>query len=154
MEVAIEVLAPRTAVLLRHVGPYTEVVAAFGRLSEWFDATGRFGPETGVLGFSHDSPLLVPAEKLRYDAAFTVPEPVADLPEGFRCETVLGGRYAVAIHKGAFAGMGESFGRIFDEWLPGSGERFACGKPCAELYLSPWNTPEAELRTKIGVPLL
>lgn len=154
MDTTIETLAPRTAVLLRHVGPYTGVAAAFGRLSEWLEATGRFGPGTEVLGFSYDSPFLVPAEKLRYDAAFTVAEPVAELPEGFRCETVLGGRYAVAIHEGAFTGMAESFRLIFDEWLPASGERFAFEKPCAELYLSPWNTPEADLRTKIGVPLL
>ena len=153
MDVTIEVLAPRVAVVLRHVGPYTGVVTAFERLTEWLDATGRFGPGTTALGFSYDSPLLVPPEKLRYDAAFTLPEPVADLPEGFRCETVLGGRYAVAIHKGAFTGMGDSFRRIFEEWMPTSGERFAADKPCAEIYLSPYNTPEEDLRTKIGVPL-
>lgn len=153
MDVAIETFGPEPAVLLRHVGPYENVVDAYKRMYAWFGETGMDGPDTKVLGLSHDDPEQVVAEELRYDVCFTTPVLVTETPDDMRAEILPGGRYATYLHKGSYAGFTDAFQRLFCLWLPQSDEELA-DRPCMERYLNdPMDTPEPELLTKLCIPL-
>jgi AraC family transcriptional regulator len=73
-------------------------------------------------------------------------------PEGIQKQEIGGGRYAVVVHKGGYDKLGDTYCRLFGQWLPGSGEEPA-GPPC-EIYLTcPDSTPEEEAVTEIRLPL-
>ena len=153
MDVTIETFPAEPAVLLRHIGPYEQVVDAYKQMYGWFGGTGMYGPETKILGLSHDDPEQVAAEQLRYDVCFTTPAMVEETPDDIRAEMLPGGRYAVYLHKGSYAGFSHAFQRLFCLWLPESGEELA-DRPCMEWYLNdPMDTPEPELLTKLCIPL-
>ncbi len=46
----------------------------------------------------------------------------AALPHGVTTRHIPGGRYAVFTHRGSTEMLGETFGYIYSEWLPASGE--------------------------------
>jgi AraC family transcriptional regulator len=153
MEVRIETFPDRLAVCARHLGPYNEVGPTFGRMFGWMSGAGLLGPDTLVMGLSYDNPETQRPEELRYDVCFSVKEPVANLPEGVRLETLRGGRYAVHTLHGPYSGMNAAFRRMFGLWLPESGEEVD-DRPCMEIYLNdPTQVPDAELRTELCIPL-
>lgn len=150
--VEIRELAPKRLVFLRHVGPYNEVGATWGRLMMWAGMRGLLGPGTEHLGLSHDDPDVTPSGKIRYDAAVTVNRPVQ--PEGeFGVMELPGGKYAVVAHKGPYENLSETYRRIYGGWLPKSGYELR-DTPGFEQYLnSPQNTKPEDLMTLIHVPL-
>jgi AraC family transcriptional regulator len=153
MDVVIETFPSEPAVLLRHVGPYENVVNAYKRMFGWFGETGMYSLETKILGLSHDDPEQVAAERLRYDVCFTTPTMVTETPGDMRAEMLPGGCYAVYLHKGSYSGFSDAFQRLFCLWLPESGEELA-DRPCVEWYLNdPMDTSEPELLTKLCIPL-
>ena len=78
--VEVKELPPMRIVFLRHVGPYTQVGATWGRLMAWAGRRGLLGPGMKLIGIVHDDPDVTPPDKVRYDAAVTVNRPVQ--PEG------------------------------------------------------------------------
>jgi AraC family transcriptional regulator len=93
-----------------------------------------------------------PGESARYDAAIIVPEPIA-IPEGLVEERIPGGRYARAVHTGPYEGLGETWGAFTGQWLTESGNTLRDGV-CFEVYRdSPADTPEADLRTELYIPI-
>ena len=58
-------LAPTRLVFLRHVGPYGEVGATWGRLMMWAGMRGLLGPGMKMIGIVHDDPEVTPPEKVR-----------------------------------------------------------------------------------------
>ena len=143
---------PMPVVFLRHVGPYHEVGATWGRLMMWAGMRGLLGPGMKLIGIVHDDPDVTPADNIRYDAAVTVSRPVQ--PEGdFGVMEIAAGRYAVATHKGPYEELGKAYQQIFGGWLPKSGYVLR-EVPAFEQYLnSPQNTPPEELLTLIHIPL-
>jgi len=153
MDVTIETFGPEPAVLLRHVGPYENVVNAYKPMFSWYGETGMYGPNTKILGLSHDDPEQVAAEEPRYDVCFTTPTLLTDTPDDIKAEMLPGGRYAVYLHKGSYSGFTDAFQRMFCLWLPQSGEELA-DRPCMERYLNDtMDTPEPEFLTKLCMPL-
>jgi AraC family transcriptional regulator len=150
--VEVKTLPPQQIVFLRHIGPYNQVSAAWGRLGMWAGMRGLIGPSTRFLGVSWDDPEITPPEKLRYDAAITISRPVQ--PEGEIGVTELpGGEYATLQHKGPYENLSATYRLIFGGWLPASSRELR-DVPCFELYLnSPQNTPPEQLLTVIHVPL-
>ena len=130
MDVRIETLDPIQVARIRHIGPYNEVGPCFERLFRW---AGGLGVPTGrVLTLSYDNPETVAPEALRSDACVelrTEEEP----PPGIVLGPVGGGRFAVFRLTGPYEGIAGAYGRLFEEWLPASGESMADG-PCMELY--------------------
>ena len=64
-----------------------------------------------------------------------------------------GGPYAVALHRGAYARLGETYAHVCGVWAPKSGREFRV-EPCLEFYRNDCDTtPEAELVTEVCVPL-
>jgi AraC family transcriptional regulator len=150
--IEIKTLAPQLIVFLRHVGPYDQVGATWGRLAMWAGMRGLIGPASRFLGVSWDDPEITPPEKLRYDAAITLSRPIP--PEGeFGVTELAGGEYATLLHKGPYEGLSASYRAIFGGWLPASGRELR-DAPCFEHYLnSPQNARPEELLTVIHVPV-
>jgi AraC family transcriptional regulator len=145
-------LAPVRVVFLRHVGPYDQVGSTWGRLFAWAGMRGLLGPDSRIFGIVHDDPDVTPPDKIRYDAAVAISRPVA--PEGeFGVVELAGGRYAVATHRGPYAGLGQAYQRIYGAWLPTSGYELR-DAPGFEQYLNSPQTAEPEdLLTVLHVPL-
>ena len=145
-------LPPMRVVFLRHVGPYDQVGATWGRLMAWTGRRGLLGPGMRLIGIVHDDPDVTPPEKVRYDAAVAVSRPVR--PEGeFGVMEIAGGSYAVVTHKGPYLGLGKVYQRIYGGWLPGSGRQLR-DAPAFEEYLnSPRDTRPEDLLTRIHIPL-
>jgi AraC family transcriptional regulator len=152
MDVRIERIAPMRVAFVRHVGPYCQVGAAWGRLMSWAGRQGLLNQRPKILGVVHDDPEITAAEKIRYDACLVVDERVK--PEGdIGVQEVGGGDYAVTTHRGPYEKLGETYARLCGEWVPASGRemRFA---PSFEVYRnSPQETAPADLMTDVCVPL-
>ncbi|MGB7759229.1 MAG: AraC family transcriptional regulator [Bryobacteraceae bacterium] len=148
----IQDLAPVRVVFLRHVGPYSQVGATWGRLMAWAGMRGLLGPGMKMFGIVHDDPDVTPEDKIRYDAAVAVTRPVS--PEGeFGVMELPGGRYAVATHRGPHEGLGKAYQRIYGAWLPKSGYELR-DAPAFEQYLnSPQTARPEDLLTLIHVPV-
>ena len=150
MNIRIEQFDEFPVARIRHVGPYNEVGPCFQRLFEWVNTAGV---RTGrVLTLSHDNPEFVAQENLRSDACV---ELLADVepPPGICRDTVAAGRHAVYSHRGPYDDIPGIYRRLFQQWLPQSGEVMSC-HPCMEIYFnSPYDTPADELLTDICLPL-
>ena len=105
-----------------------------------------------MLGIGHDDPKVTPADKLRYDCCFTVPDHIQ--PEGDVGVTILeGGPHAVITHKGPYTQLGQAYDWLYGAWLPTSG-REPRDAPPFEVYLNtPQDVAPADLLTEIYLPL-
>lgn len=150
--VEVREIAPLKIAYLRHVGPYSQVGAAWGRLMSWAGARGLLGGSMRLIGIVHDDPEVTPVDKIRYDAALVVNgavQPEAEI--GVR--EISGGAYAVLTHRGPYETLGKTYQGFFAGWLPKSG-RDAADKEEFEEYLnSPMNAKPEDFLTRIHVPL-
>ncbi len=152
IQVELMQIAPMPVVYLRHVGPYSQVGAAWGRLMNWAGSRGLMGPRMRLIGISHDDPDVTPAEKVRYDAALVVDRPID--PEGeIGVREIGGGTYAVLTHRGPYENLSKTYQRFFGGWLPGSGREAADMEAFEEYLNSPMNAKPEDLITRIHVPL-
>ncbi len=152
MEVRIEKIEPIRVAFMRHIGPYEECGKTWAKFCAWAGPRGLFGPNTTVLGISHDDPEVTPPEKIRYDACITVDENFE--PEGeVGVQEISGGDYAVIVHHGPYERLIDTYSRICGEWAPRSGRVLKSG-PCFEIYRNnPEETPPEVLVTDVYVPL-
>ncbi len=150
--VAVKELQPMRIIFLRHVGPYSQVGATWGRLMSWAGPRGLLGPGMKMIGIVHDDPDVTPQDKIRYDAAVVISRPVE--PEGeIGTMELPGGKYAVVTHKGPYDGLGKTYQQVYGNWLPKSGHELR-DTPAFEQYLnSPQNTRPEDLLTLIHVPV-
>ena len=137
-------LAPRRYAYLRHLGPYPEIGASFGRMAGIAGSAGLLGtPDALFVGVYFDDPSSTPPERLRSDAGVTVSEGAA-IPARLEEGRLAGGRYAKGVHMGSYANMTESWGAFMTS-IDASGAKPRM-EPPFELYLSDMGaTPEAEL---------
>lgn len=152
LPVEVKELPPIRIVFLRHVGPYSQVGATWGRLMSWAGMRGLLGPQSRMLGLVHDDPDVTPAGKVRYDAALVVNRPVE--PEGeFGVTEIPGGTYAVFTHRGPYETLGKTYQRFFGGWLPASGRELRDAEAFEEYLNSPMNSRPEDLLTRVHVPL-
>jgi AraC family transcriptional regulator len=137
---------------VRHVGSYMRVNEAFTRLNDLVTTSGLSGPGTLLVGIYHDDPAVTPEEKLRSDAAITIPAKTK-LPPGLTEMALPAGRYAHATHHGPYSGLGETWGHIRNEWLPRSGEKAGDGMSYEVYPNTPMNAKPHELVTELYLPL-
>ena len=139
---------------LRHVGPYWQIGPAFGKLMQWagMHQVPIAGPAVGIY---YDDPDSVKESDLKSDAAVVVAPGYE--PEGtteVRALDLAGGRDAVYTHKGSYAGLGESWGRMYGEWFPNSGLEIDESRNTFEVYLNDCSqVSEAELLTELHIPV-
>ncbi len=151
IKVEIKKLEPMRVAFVRHTGPYNECGNAWEKLGMVLGKEGLLGGAQ-LLGLCHDDPEVTPGDKIRYDACCTLDgdyQPQGDIG----VMLIEGGEYAMATHFGPFEGIGDTYARLFGEWLPRSGRELRSG-PCLELYLTdPENTEPEDYITDIYMPL-
>jgi len=113
---------------------------------------GLLGPQTRMIGITHDDPDVTPADKVRYDAAVVVSRPVQAEGEFGVTETP-SGKYAVFTHRGPYDTLGGTYQRFFGGWLPKSGQEVRDTEAFEEYLNSPMNTKPEDLLTRIHIPL-
>jgi AraC family transcriptional regulator len=145
-------LPPTRLVFLRHVGPYNEVGATWGKLMMWAGMRGLLGPGMKMIGIVHDDPEVTPPDKVRYDAAVVVTRPVE--PQGdFGVMDLPAGAYAVFTHHGPYDSLSKTYRAIYGGWLPKSGRQLR-DTPAFEEYInSPRDTRPEDLVTKLHIPV-
>lgn len=153
MRPEIRTIDPLPVLFVRRTGPYGPAAGeAFGVLCGFAGPRGLLGPQTWVIGISHDDPHVTEAAKFRYDACVTVDREV-ELEGEIGRKTIAGGRYAVFAHAGPYDGLQQTYDHIFRSWLPASGEQLR-EEPGFERYVnSPEQTRPEDLRTEIWLPL-
>jgi AraC family transcriptional regulator len=128
------------------------VKTAWDRLCAGLGAQGLLGGGTKFIGVCHDDPEVTPPEKIRYDACVTVDENFK--PQGdIAVQTLSGGDYAVTTHIGPYDKLGQTYAKLYGQWIVQSG-RELWSEPCLEFYLNdPESTDPEDLLTDIHVPL-
>ncbi len=133
---------------IRHIGPYHEIGRAFGRLGGMVGAPPKGAQMIAVF---HDDPDTTPVDRLRSDAAITLPGGSAT-PNGLIEQRIPAGRYASVVHKGPYEELPRVWAQLKKEWLPASGHH--AGQPGYEVYLNdPTRTEKPELLTEIFLRL-
>lgn len=112
----------------RHLGSYATVGKAFGRVVARGLAVGRAGP---LLGLCPDDPDVTPEDRLRFDACLAT-EPNDDLGPTL---LIPAGTYAVAIHRGPYTTLAETYLALIGRWLPSTRHEL-CDEPVVEAYLN------------------
>jgi AraC family transcriptional regulator len=152
LPVEVKELPSITILFLRHVGPYSQVGATWGRLMSWAGMHGLLGPSARMIGIVHDDPDVTPTDKVRYDAAVVVDRPVQ--PEGeFGVTEIAGGNYAVFTHRGPYDTLSMTYQRFYGAWLPKSGRELRDAEAFEEYVNSPMNAKPEDLLTRIHIPL-
>ena len=152
MEASIQKRSELRVISARHVGPYQSVGPTWQKLCAWAGPRGVFGPQTLMLGLCHDDPQTTPPEQIRYDACLTVGPDVKGEGE-FTIQTIAGGDYAVAIHRGPYEKLGETYTELHAKWIPAQGRRERPAPPYEIYRNNPSDTPPENLVTEICVPL-
>jgi AraC family transcriptional regulator len=153
MKVEIKNIDKMRVAFVRHVGPYDQVGKAWDRLCMYLGKAGCLGAGSQFVGICYDDPDVTAPEKIRYDACVTVDEDFE--PEGdIAVQTIGGGEYAVTTHFGSYNKLGQTYTKLFRQWLLQS-DRELRSQPCLEFYLNdPESTEPEDLLTDICVPLM
>jgi AraC family transcriptional regulator len=137
---------------VRHVGSYMRVNEAFQRLNDLVTAAGLSNRDTKLVGVYHDDPSTTPEDKLRSDAAITIPAKTK-LPLGLTELKLPAGRYAHTTHLGPYTGLGEAWAYLKNEWRQKSGEKLGKGMSYEVYRNTPMNAKPHELITDLYLPL-
>lgn len=130
---------------IRHIGPYQEIGREFGRLGGLLKGPPAAGSQ--MIALYHDDPAVTPPDKLRSDAALTLPGNTPS-PSGLIEQHIPAGRYAKTVHKGGYEGLPATWEALKNDWLPTSGHNM--GHPSYEVYLNnPMTTEKSQLLTEI-----
>jgi AraC family transcriptional regulator len=133
---------------IRHIGPYHEIGRAFGRLGGLVGAPPKGAQMIAVF---HDDPDATPADRLRSDAALTLPAG-SPTPNGLIEQRIPAGRYARVVHKGPYEELPKVWAQLKKEWAPANGHHAT--QPGYEVYLNdPMKTAKQELLTEIFLRL-
>ncbi|MBL4633976.1 MAG: AraC family transcriptional regulator [Kofleriaceae bacterium] len=141
---------------MQHRGPYLEVGVVWERFVTWVLANNLIdGPDAfaqrNMFGLVPDDPDTTPTELLRYKACLLHSRQVA-LPDGPVAQSQIpGGRYAVAVHRGSYETLHETYLDLIGRWFPQS-SYVPAHSPVVEHYLnSPQDTAPALLETEVRV---
>lgn len=153
MNVTIETMPGFRLAMIRHVGPYAEIGAAFHRLGSIAGDAGLYAhADPRMIALYHDDPDTTAPRELRSDAALILRDDVA-LPAGLTEGALRAGRYARFTHRGSYAGLDDAWARLMGEWLPKCGHRVGEGVPYEMYVNNPMTTAVDELLTDIYVHL-
>jgi len=137
---------------VRHVGSYMRINEAFQRLNDLVTKAGLSNSDTKLVGIYHDDPSTTPEDKLRSEAAITIPAKTK-LPRGLTEQTIPAGRYAHTTHLGPYEGLGEAWGHLKNEWLKQNRETPGKGMSYEVYRNTPMNAKPHELVTDLYLPL-
>jgi AraC family transcriptional regulator len=151
----VEDMPPLRVAFIRHVGPYEQVPAQFERLARWAGARARRRRDTKeqlFLGIAHDNPSLTPPSLLRFDCCVAVSDDMQRGEDDIGVQTVLGGRYAAAVHQGSFATLERTYAWLARDFLPR--QQLALRRaPAVEIYLTPPDVNASDGITEVLLPV-
>ena len=151
----VEAVPPLRVAFIRHVGPYEQAPAQFKRLAQWAGARAkrrRDIQEPLFLGIAHDNPALTLASLLRFDCCVAVFDELQRGEGDIGIQTVLGGRYAAAVHQGSFATLAQTYGWLARDFLPRQ-QLVLRRAPAVEIYLTPPDVNAAQALTEVLLPV-
>ena len=152
MDVRIKKMNPIRVAFVRHTGPYSLCGNAWDKLLTYMGKEGLIGGDLLFIGICYDDPEVTPPDKVRYDACVAVDDNFAPIGE-IGVQVIDGGEFAVTTHFGPYDKLGETYGKLFGQWLPRSGRELR-SSPCFEVYLNdPQGTDPKDLITDIYMPL-
>jgi AraC family transcriptional regulator len=139
---------------MSHQGSFDDIAVVWQQFVSTVLARGLFSGREQLVGRYPDDPEITPPGKVRFDVgmllnnALTVP---AEPP--LRQETLPAGEWAVALHRGSYTALSDTYLRLVGGWFPQAGHALD-DRPCLEFYLnSPSNTAEADLLTEVWAPV-
>jgi AraC family transcriptional regulator len=141
---------------LQHKGDYQTIGSTFERLMVWAAGQGLVKAGTRTFGLYYDDPKSKPADELRSDACVEIPpgyEHDASSHAEVRTAKTSDRRCAVFVFTGPYSELENPYRWLYDTWLPQSGEEPRNDAPFEEYLNDARNTPPAELKTAICIPL-
>jgi AraC family transcriptional regulator len=131
-------------IALRHVGSWRDAPRIFRDLARWSGARGMSGMMHCLVP---DDPEITPEDKLRLDACLEG-TPRSELGPGMSRALIPGGLYAVALHRGPWESLEETYLGLIGRWLPTTSFR-PPPEPVVETYLDGAEVPSAQRRTEV-----
>ena len=152
---SIKMVKTKKVIFVQSIGSYSDegTGKAWDKVCEFAQDKKLFGWKTEFIGISHDDPSITDSEKLRYEACIVISKDIK--PEGeIGVKEIVGGKYAVFMHKGPYENFQQTYDAIYKKWLPESGYELN-EQPCFELYLNePKKTKPENLKTEIYIPIV
>lgn len=145
---------------IRHVGDYNKIGTAFEKLMGWAYANkiknkkNLMGKDVFSYGIYYDDPNITDTDKLRSDACINNTDNSVELDEGIIPQEIVGGRYAVFLHKGEYSGLRDVYNAIFATYIKNN-DCTLRDVPVVEKYLNrdPRRTKPENLKTEIYIPI-
>lgn len=151
-EIAVKSLAPMQLVATEHIGPPWLVGAAFDRLVAWLGSEGLIREDRLGVTLRLTRMEVPPAEQRTVAGLVMDPAGIA-FPDGLFAAEVPGGVHAVAMHRGAYATLGQTWEALY-RWIAEQG-LVPADRPAFECNLNnPRFTAPADLLTEVCVPLV
>lgn len=152
-EVELRTTRAQRFVCTRHQGSFDDVNAAW---EAFVGLAARHGLLAGATMFGRypDDPDVTPPGKIRFDVGVVGgAAATAELPDGLRADELPGGTWAIAVHRGSYATLSETYLALVGGWFPHTGHALA-DLPCLEKYLNtPADAAEADLVTEVWAPI-
>jgi len=145
-------ISDKEVVYVRTTGEYgkDKFDKVWAELSDYIKENKLFYLEIESFGISYDDPSVTDKDKCRYEACFTIKQPIN--PKGnIGTKTILGGKFAIFSYKGNIENWGAIYNYIFDHWLINSSYELR-NEPVMEKYLTTTNK-ENILNLEIYLPI-
>jgi len=128
---------------------------AFGTMNAYLGRHNLWHRLGLCIGYMPDDMMSGSEADWRYQAHWVLMDSDPIPPDPQVHEAILDiGRVAVFQHRGPYDTLGETWGRVMNEWFPISGLTMRHAPVC-EIYISnPNNTPPDEMLTEICVPIV
>ena len=153
LEPKIVEIEPIEVLYVRKTGGYMHSAdEAWKAMVAFVNENGLFEKAIARYGIAHDNPSVIEEDNLRYDACLELNESVNPMGE-VSIKQIAGGKYALFMHKGSYALLGESFKNIGD-WIVESGVELR-DEPSFQKYLDldPTGIKEKDLKTELYIPI-
>jgi AraC family transcriptional regulator len=141
---------------LQHKGDFQAIGSTFERLMVWAAGQGLMKAGTRTFGIYYDDPKSKPVDELRSDACVEIPPQYEMKTSGhpdIAADKTSSGRCAVFVFTGPYSELENPYRWLYDTWLPQSNEEPRNEAPFEEYLNDARNTPPAELKTAICIPL-
>ena len=152
IRVDVVTLKPFRVVVKRTEGVYDKLDEVYGNLFEWMAKRGALEAIESIWGVPQQDRRDTPAANFGFDCCLATSAALS-AGEGVMLEDLGGGNYLRYLHEGSFDHLDESHDVIFRELLAHPEWQLRDAPILHEYLTDPDETPEADLRTHIYMPV-